>query len=294
MVLSLIPLVSLFISYEFYKGFLGIALIGLYAALAIAFINYSGTKKFLAGLKFPIINENRKIFDLQMQEVGLNPQDVNLLYAFSDLSIAKTVFNTVILDPFCWSDIVGDNNHKQVTDIIKKHILTQASEHKKKMYAVITAACTGPVQRFIFKHELGHLVDNYSYKDIFISSIITGITVIIGTSVGILTVPFYGISIAYIAAVCSGVLLDLTLSWFFKNFLFKSNKEIEADYFAARYSTPEEIRAASDFFELYEKEASLLRSIEDESWTDLSPRLFKGYPSSSERVRYLRKLAAEK
>ena len=77
------------------------------------------------------------------------------------------------------------------------------------------------------------------------------------------------------------------------NVLFKYNEEKKADLFASKYSTTEEINAAANFFEEYQKYAN-----EYQVSMGIASRIpqvvLSGHPDGKSRACYLRNIATKK
>ena len=88
-------------------------------------------------------------------------------------------------------------------------------------------------------------------------------------------------------------LIDLLFAYA-TNFFFKSYEEKRADIFATRFSSKEEIKAAADFFEHYERAAQKYRETIDSILFKLPTTIVSGYIDGINRAHYLREYAQSK
>lgn len=275
---------------QFMLSFYGALIYALLVGFRTGYVYYQSSKNLVKGLKFVPSGSVKNYFEEQVKEVGLNPQDIAFRYAYCDSNIALTVFNTIIIDQMMWHGCDEDSVCVEAQNLIKIQIQPVLLPVQKKFHQQIKGALTPDAQRFIFKHELGHVVDNYSWKRIILNGIIGFGGMYSGIFVGkILVLANYGL-VSLLAGIITGGVVDLLLT-FVSNVVFKAPKETGADSFAIKHSSKKEIAAAADFFEKYEIYAIEYRKTMGDTISDSAPRFFRGYAPSKERVAYLRNAA---
>lgn len=288
--LSLPFVIIYFYKPEFILSFHGAIFCSLLVGLRAVFIFYQQTNNLVKGLKFVPTGKSKEYFDKQIKEVGLNPDDVSLRYAYCDSNIALTAFNTIMIDQMIWKGFDEDSVCIEAQNVIKTHIEPALSVHSKKLHKEIKDALTSDAQKFIFKHELGHVVDNYSWKKIALNGVIGFLGMYFGFYVAQSLIGVYDGLLVFCLAITSAGLTDVSLSWL-SNALFKAPKEKEADMFAVKYSSKQEIEAAANFFEKYERYAKDYRKVIGDTHSGIAPRFLMGYVPGKERVQYLRNAA---
>lgn len=225
------------------------------------------------------------LFNKTIVSCGLDPEKVALRYAYADDGIAITLFNTIVIDPMLWKD-VDDPEFYKTREIIEKFVLPSVDEDKKRLHANIDTILTPTVQEFIFKHELGHIVRQFSIRRI----ILVGIIAFVSTSVALLTVRA-AIHLGGFTAFCIGFLVgtcvDLILSYA-SNVFFKAQEEKRADFFACSFSSREQIEHAADFFEQYEHFAQMYRETLGGIHILIPTILLSGYINGKSRSQYLK------
>jgi hypothetical protein len=265
----------------------------LLVGLRVAFMHYKPTDNLVKALKFSPTGKYKDYFNKQIKETGLNPDDIAVRYAYCDSSIALTAFNTVMIDQMVWKGFDEDPICIEAQNVIKIHIQPILPAHSKELHKKINDALTPEAQRFIFKHELGHVSDYHSWKTIALNGVIGFAAMYSGFSVVQVFIGAYEGLFVLGAAISTAGIVDFSLGCL-RNAFFKAPKEKEADLFAAKYSSKKEIEAAADFFEKYEACSQVYRKAVGDNYSEFSPRFFRGYVSGQERVRYLREAAASK
>lgn len=291
--LSFIPLVFYFHMSERIKKMVGILLCSFIMGAYVAAVSYRAAWNFERQLIFEPEEKYRKKFEKQIEEVGMCPNQVKLRYAYNDDAIGLTLFNTIIIDPMLWKSLEKDIAFTNAQKIINTYVMPAVSPAKKKFQEQLNKSLTPLVQRFIFKHELSHVDDNFSWKKIILVGFLSILTTFIVLNLVTMMLPFWSGWLVYVLALLLAVGINLGLNWT-SNYFFKAKKEKEADLFAAKYCSKEEINAAADFFEQYEKNAKELRKTDGITWTDCAPQFFRGYASGEDRVKYLREIAESK
>jgi hypothetical protein len=291
--LSLMILCVYFAAPAFALSTIGIAFCALGMGLYIALTTYRSSWNVERRLQFVPSEKYKKMFEEQIEQVGLQPSQVSLRYAYNDDGVGLTLFNTVMVDPMLWKGIEDDPAFLNAQQVINMQIIPALPEEKKKLHAQLNALLTQPVQRFIFKHELGHVADQFSYKKIALIGCIGFVSTANALFFTQATINHFNGWMVFVGAVIIAMFTDLFLSYS-SNIFFKARKEKAADFFAAKTCSKEEIEAAADFFEGYEVSAQEFRKSSGETFTDSAPMFFRGYIDGKNRAHYLREIAQSK
>jgi Zn-dependent protease with chaperone function len=227
-----------------------ILVISLIMGLYIWYLNKKSLTNMVAGLTFKPTGMHKELLEHQIVSCQLNPDDVHLFYAYTNESLALTASNNIILDPIVCDSIKEDPQAIAVINIFETHIKPSLSELQKTRIAKSRELLSEKAQSFIFKHELGHVARNYSRNKLIIVFIIGALSTYFGIISALYILPFNGWLAALIGATVGGI-SDLFLSYLC-NGTFKVYEETQADIFASKFSSNEEIEAAADFFEHYE------------------------------------------
>lgn len=229
--------------YFFYPPLLvnpwGRLLCSLAMGLYIFYLHYRTAKNQIDPLQFIPSQQWKAAFEAEIRACNLDPQKIKLRYGYTNEMIASTTFNTICIDPLIWGNIDQDPTCIQAHTVITNHVLPQLSTTTQKRIRDYKALLSLPAQRFIFKHELGHLLYRYSYKKLIVTG--TAAAIATYTALSVVLALDHLTVFAAVLGILTGGLADL--------FMFKARQEYKADRFAARYSSKEEIIAAADFFE---------------------------------------------
>ncbi len=283
-----LPLVILYLQFSHRLfSFLGIALCSLGIGTYIAYVTYKSTKNMADVLKHVPSDQHMQMFHGEIIQCGLQPKDVCLRYAYADDGIAVTMFNTVAIDPMLWKNITDDPEFIKAKGIIENHVIPGIPEAKKVLHAKINKALSPNAQKFIFRHELGHVFYNYSNKRILLTGVFGAITVCAGLLSAYAVINILGGVGALLLGIFVGSSTDLLLTYS-SNIFFKAREEKKADMFAIRYSAKEEIEAAADFFEQYEKYAQEYRNNTSGLIASMPTMLLTGYTDGITRANYLK------
>lgn len=266
----------------------GALLCSLFLGLRFFTVSYYQTTNMVKKLQYAPTGKSREYFDQQIKKVGLNPNHIILRYGYCDKSVALTSFNTVIIDQMLWKGMGGrDPMRTAAQKIVKIHVQPTLPMHSKQFHKKLKNALTRDVQKFVFKHELGHVIDRYSWKALLLTGAIGFVSAYSGIyALQLLLVGYKGV-VAFGGAIGVASIVHLSLTYL-SNALFKAPKEREADMFAVKHSSKREIKAAADFFEKYERYSKEYRKLIGDTYSEKAPRLLMGYYSGKERVQYLR------
>ncbi len=282
------------IVYGIYPAFLGTllgqvicsAVLGLYLFM----LSYKSLMKLTSTLQFSPTGIYKDEFEALIRSCDVDPARIIVKYAYTNESIAMTVDHTVIIDPIVWHGTVEDPAAMKVGEIFKVHIEPNLTQFQKDRLTAIYKLLTPGAQRFIFKHEIGHVIRYFSYKKLALIFMIGFVAVLSGIWAAIFALQFHGL-IAIITGMAAGGLVDLFLT-FLSNVLFKLPEEKAADRFAVRYSNEDDIRAAAKFFDEHQKFLDAHKPLDPT--TSKIPSVLQGYQHGTIRSAYLLNLLANK
>jgi Zn-dependent protease with chaperone function len=196
--------------------------------------------------------------------------------------------HTVIIDPVVWHTQSEDQEALKVKDIFAQHIEPALSQTQKQRLDAIKQLLTPAAQRFIFKHELGHSAANFSKKKLGVIFIVGFLATYSGITAAKLVLPINGL-LAILVGMLVGGFCDL-LYTYLSNATWKLRQEKNADFFAARYSSREDIQAAAHFFAHHQEVLATYR--EPGNLLARIPSAFtSGHQNGKARSAFLLKLA---
>jgi hypothetical protein len=266
--------------------FLCALIVGLY----VFFLNWQQMKNLRMTLHYSPTNTYKDHFQNLIKECNIEPDSVVLRYAYTNESIALTSGNMIIIDPVVCNSFDDDPEAKNVQHIFKNYVQGALSQEQQNRIAAIPAILTPGAQRFIFKHELGHVVKDFSNKGLLNAFIMAFVATYIGIVVA-MELPFAG-PMAGLGGMIIGGISDLLLS-FSSNFLWRNREEQKADEFAAHHSSYEDIVEAAHFFERHQEIIDI--HLESENILSYIPsRIRTGHPHGKIRAAYLLALAQQK
>ncbi len=280
-----IILYSLFPRHVF--SLLGIGLCALVMGTYLTYTTHKATKNLADGLKHVPSEQHMERFHREITQCGLQPKDICVRYAYADDGIAVTMLNTVAIDPMLWKGITDDPEFINAKNIIETHVIPTVPENKKTLHAKINETLSPQAQKFIFRHELGHVFHNYSNKRVLLTGVIGAVTACTGLLSAYAAITTLGGIGALLIGILVGSATDLVLSYS-SNLFFKAREEKKADVFAVQYSSKEEINAAADFFEQYEQYAQEYRNSTAGLMNSMPSTLLTGYTDGVTRANYLR------
>ena len=265
-----------------------IMLAGLITGAYLFYFHYTNNRAQAQSLAFEPLDVYKKALDERIVACGLQPEDVRVRYAFADDGVAVALFNTIMIDPFVWKHLDLDENAQKAKQVIDIHVMPTLSQEKKILLNRIYETISTPVLEFIFKHELGHVVYNYSIKKIIVMGMIGFMLTVAGLETVLLCLPYMHSILAAALGILVAGFVDLFLSYS-SNVFFKYRHEVNADLFAVKHSSQEEILAAAVFFEEYQKHANDYKKTLN--IVQYLPQIIaSGHPDGKARAAYLRKL----
>ncbi|HSW75625.1 MAG TPA: M48 family metalloprotease [Candidatus Saccharimonadales bacterium] len=271
---------------------LGPILVALILAAVVWRIQFSGHKAFQKALLYVPTGTHKEQFDALIRSCNIEPSMISLKYAYTAEQIAMAASNTIVIDPVLCSLCDEDSNGQIVKNVFAQHIEPHLTSTQKIRLSEFRKILTPQAQCFIFKHEIGHAVDNYSTKKLTV----TFLTIMIAVYVGIITAKslmfHYHAFVATVIGIVVFTLLDYMFP-FLSNVLFKLPAEKRADRFAARYSSADEIKAAAYFFKKHQE--IINENPEPGNYLARLPSaLISGHPDGKTRCVYLLRLADQK
>lgn len=252
--------------------------------LYILYLNYKATKNYVAVLTYIPSGAHKEDFEESIRACNVDPQTIHLRYGYTNEQIAIVAFTTIVIDPLLWQGITEDPVALQVKNILDVHTVPLLPEAQKTRIAMVHDLFSVPAQRFIFKHELGHIFHKYSPKKLAVIGLIGACATYAGVSTAVALQSFGVLAIPL--GIFVGGLTDLLLSYT-SNVVFKLYEEKRADRFAVRYSTQEEIEAAADFFERHH-EVFMTHQGPQNLLTKLPSIIASGHLSGKARADYIR------
>ncbi len=261
-------------------------LMGLYAY----WLGRNNTYKLVKSLKCTPSGIQLQEFAALVNACQVDTSRVNLFYAYTQEAIAFAAFDTIIIDPVVWHSVDQDENAQKVCAVFSASIEPQLNEHQKTRLSAIKAALTPGAQRFIFRHELGHVVHKFSYKKLFVIFVSAIIAAFFGLLAARALMNISGLLALIVGMVIGGV-SDVLLT-FASNLLFKMREEKCADEFAMRYSSEQDIKEAADFFERHQV---IVDEHKDKKslWALLPSEITTGHPNGFVRASFLRTNVAQ-
>jgi hypothetical protein len=271
-----------------FDSWYGICGVSLLMGLYIFYLNYKAARAYNNGLIYKPSGQVKDYLEKITRECGLNPNDLEIRYAYTQEMIGSANFNMIRLDPLLWSLITDDLEAQKAKQVLETHIVPTLSEIQRKRISAIQQIFTPGAQQFIFKHELAHVIHTFSRKKLALVGCVAALAALSGIITAQLLFPLFA-GVALIIACVVAACMDLFLSYA-SNVVFKVRAEYYADVFAANHSSVQEIEAAAVFFE---KHASILQENQDQTLlAKLPAEILSGHPSTNKRVKYLRGLVA--
>ncbi len=270
---------------------LGRVVCSLAIGLYLYYINYQQLQNLQNALQFSPSGDHKDFFNNLIEECNVDPNLVIVKYAYIPEGIAMALEKTIIIDPILWHGVNDDPQAVKVEEIFKTHVEKGLTSVQKDRIAAFHQSLTPGAQRFIFKHELGHVMLNFSQKKLLVMLSLGFVATYCGIIAAMFALPIHGL-IAIIVGMFVGGFMDLFLTYA-SNVVWKLQEEKAADRFAADHSSNEDIQATALFFENHQhildthKEAGNFLS-------DLPSVILSGHQHGSVRSAYLLQLRSKK
>lgn len=256
----------------------------------IWYLNYQQYKAGVARLLYAPSGAHKELFESWARSCGVDSSQIHVRYAYTGEQFAMTMGNTIVIDSICYSLCADDVANEPVQNVFKNIVEPGLSENTKKRLAAYKEILTPGVQSFLFKHEVGHVVDKFALKKLWIVFVLG----VLSAYAGILTAKYlllFHPMLAIISGMVVAGVVDILLTYA-SNYFFKYFAEKNADFFAARHSSVEDIVAAAEFFA---KLQEINETFKDQrNFITRLPIALLGYASGKERKAYLLKYAQTK
>ena len=243
-----LPLIIIYnLQPAFFVTIYGQILCSLALGAYVYYLNYKQVEQLEKTLQFSPTGDHKFFFNTLIEACQIDPATVVVKYAYTNESIAMAAGTTVIIDPVVWHDVQDDSQAVKVQEIFKLHVEPNLSQLQKDRLAAVHRVLTPAAQRFIFKHELGHIVHNFSLYKLIVVFIAGSLAAFAGIFATVATLQIHGM-LAIIVGMVVGGCMDLFLTYL-SNLVWKLQQEKAADRFAVQWSSDEDIQAAALFFE---------------------------------------------
>lgn len=258
-------------------------------------LNYKKHAALEKGLLYVPSGAHKEMFENLIRSCNIDPNTITLKYAYTAQQIAMAMSRTVIIDPTTCVICSDDANAIPVVNVFTQ-IYAAGLNTLQKERQLSQSQLTPEAQSFFFKHELGHIVDNYSYKKLWIIFAVGTTSTAIAIYTVKLLLPFTDSLATQSFAVIVGLFVGMFFDLFFtysSNYFFKVAAEKRADLFAAKHSTAQEITKVAHFFG---REQELIETYKDPKnlLLKLPSTILSGHPAGKTRQAYLLKLAENK
>ncbi|MBI2344993.1 M48 family metalloprotease [Candidatus Dependentiae bacterium] len=290
--LSLPIILFFYIFPELLTNFFVQLIVSVCMGIYIWYLSYVQTAALENGLLYTPSGEHREMFRSYITLCNVDPSKIIIKYAYTAQQIAMAIGKTIVIDSTTCSICSGDANVTPIINIFHQLYESKLNDLGKKRQVWQSQNLTPGIQSFIFKHELGHVIDHYSYKKLWVIFLTGALTVFAGITVVNMILFFTNPLLAILIGLIVGMFIDIVLTLFF-NLVFKTAAEKRADKFAAKYSTAEEIIQAAHFFA---QEQDIIEMYKDpNNWfLKLPTTIYSGHPQGKDRKEYLLKLAKNK
>lgn len=254
-------------------------------------MHYNQLQSLQKGLQFSPSASHQEFFNNIMEACQVDPSSVILKYAYIPEGIALTASNTIVIDPILWHGLSDDSQAVKVEEIFKVHIEPGLTDAQKAKIVDIKQLLTPESQRFIFKHELGHVVRHFSFVKLLVIFFVGFLATYSGVVTAMIALQIHGL-FAILVGMLVGGCMDLLLTYT-SNIVWKLQEEKAADYFAVQYSSDEDVRAAALFFENYQHVIDRYKSSRS-FIANLPQAVLSGHQHGSARSAYLLQLLSKK
>ncbi len=272
---------------DFIQSAYGAIICSLFIGFYLFYLNWKNALNQIKALPFIPTGAHKELLEKVIRSCGIHTDTVQLRYGYTYESIAMAINNAIIIDPLVCSAFEDDPEAIKVKNIVEIQIFPTTPQAQKQRINAIRQALSPDAQLFIFKHELGHVYYNYSYKKMVLISLIGTISAYVGITTSVTLLMILD-GFAILAGLLAAAITDLLLSYS-SNYFFKAYEEKKADIFAASHSTRQEIAAAADFFEVHQ---DILNAHKEQTLVAKIPGvILSGHPDGKTRANYLRKLS---
>ncbi|MCL4433062.1 MAG: M48 family metallopeptidase [Epsilonproteobacteria bacterium] len=290
--LSIPALIAYILSPNFTLSIPGIIAISSCLALGVLYNQYALSKREADTLAYVPSPDILALLQKEVTLCGMQDRSIRFGYSYLFDQVAQSIFTTIKIDPVLWKECENDPVKIRIMEVLNTHIMPTVSQDRKIFSEKLNQNLTPMAQRFILRHELGHIAHNDSYKRIIAIAFIVFMTVFGGMATVAWLSPVLTVGPAFILGLCAATVIDLFLSALNNHFI-KAAQEKKADIFAASHSSSEEVYAAADFFYKYDQALEEHLVIPQNIFNSfgLPSSYARGYYCGQERSDYLRKAA---
>ena len=255
------------------------------------FIHSTQLQNLQSSLQFSPTDHHKQEFEYLIAQCNVDPNAVIVKYAYIPEGIAMTAGKTVIIDPVIWHGIDDDPQAIKVKEIFTTHFEKNLTPDQTAQIAEFHQILTPESQRFIFKHELGHVVQNFSAKKLFLIFCLGFLATYSGITGAVLTLKIHGFLAIFVGMLVGGC-MDLFLTYG-SNVAWKLQEEKAADRFAVEHSNAHDVQAAALFFENHQHIIDRYKQ-SGNFIANLPSVILSGHQHGAARSAYLLKLLAKK
>lgn len=263
------------------------------AALFLGAFIYYNQKQLavnqIAVLRYVPTGTHKEAFDGLISQCGVDPQTVQLRYAYNAEQTALANASCIIVDPLVWQGLLDDPQAQEVQIVFEKYIEPTLAPLQKQRINALRQKLNPKAGNFIFRHELGHVVQRQTARKLVAIAASATVAAYTAIAVGMALVPISGF-LALAVALPVGMIADYTTT-FVRNYFWQQKEEKAADAFAINHSTTEEIKEAAAFLK-YQQE--VLDTYPEKSFIKFPQELTSGHPHGSKRYAYLMAAAQKK
>lgn len=265
----------------------------IYCSLMLAaylyYLNYRQLQQFEKNLQFSPTGNYKNFFNKLIEECQVDPAAIIIKYAYTYEQIAMAAGKTVIIDPIVWIDLSEDPQAIKVQEFFTTHIEPGLTAIDKERIVALSRVLNLASQRFIFKHELGHIAQNFSVKKLMAIFVVGFLAAYSGIITAVILLPINGL-FAILCGMIVGGVIELFLTYL-SNIIWKLYEEKAADQFAVKHSSKEDSIAAARFFENHQAILDTYKN--SQGFLDTLPSVIKtGHLHGVARSAYILKLMA--
>lgn len=229
-----------------------VLLAGLATGLRLYFMHKKAARNLINTLQYRPTGQHLALTDEILQPNKASAAHVSIRYAYTQEGIAMAIDDVVVIDPMLMSLWSDDPQAFAVQEIYAQHIAPTLTEKQLERLTKTKLALTAPAQRFILRHEIGHILQRFTSKKLILIGLTGFIMTIAAFYAAIWTIAIAGSLSASIFGIVVGMMSDLSVTYLI-NVTYKRYCEIDADRYAAQTSSVEEITAAAEFFDRHQE-----------------------------------------
>lgn len=284
------PVVMLYLLYplllQTWIGQIGAAL---FVGFNVYYTNKQQARNQIAGLRYAPTGMHKEKFELLIRDCGVDPETVQIRYAYAPDQVAFAVYSCVVINPVIWQGLLDDPQAYEVQTIFDKYIEPTLTSLQKQRMSALKQTLTPPAGNFIFRHELAHIIQRQSARKLIGIGACAAIAAYIAIVVGMALVKVNGL-LALAVALPVGMVADY-ITTILRNYFWQQREEKYADAFSVQQSTKEEIQEVAAFFRYHQ---DIYDSYQEPTFIKIASEYASGHPHGSKRYMYLMAAAAKK